>query len=100
MLTKETIVHRLKENYPYLTREYGVQCIGLFGSFARGTAGEGSDIDVLVEFQRPVGFKFIELADYLEQLFGRKVDVLTPAGVQGIRVNGVAGNIAESVVYV
>jgi len=100
MQTRETIVQQLKEHHAYLTSEYGVQRIGLFGSFAAGTANEASDIDVLVEFQRPVGFKFIELVDYLEQLFGRKVDVLTPAGVQGIRVAGVAGTIAESVVYV
>jgi predicted nucleotidyltransferase len=72
----------------------------LFGSFARGTADEASDIDVVVEFQRPVGFKFMEFVDYLERLFEREVDVLTPAGLQGIRVSGVTGNIAESIVYV
>ena len=69
MLTRETIVHQLRENYPYLTAEYGVQRIGLFGSFARGTADETSDIDVIVEFQRPIGFQFMELVDYLEGLF-------------------------------
>jgi len=100
MLTRETIVSRLRENYPYLTTEYGVKRIGLFGSFAKGTADEASDIDMVVEFQRPVGFKFIELIDYLEQLFGRKVDVLTPVGVQAIRVPGVASSITEGIVYV
>ena len=100
MLTREIIVQRLRESYPYLTTEYGVRRIGLFGSFASGTADETSDIDVVVEFQRPIGFKFIELVDYLERLFGRKVDVLTPIGVQGIRVRGVASNIREGIVYV
>src|SRR5262245_17816588 len=100
MLTRETIMQRLGESYPYLMTEYGVKRIGLFGSFAKGTADDTSDIDVIVEFQRPVGFKFIELVDYLEQLFGREVDVLTPAGLQGIRVSGVASNIAEGIVYV
>ncbi len=74
--------------------------IGLFGSFAQGTLGEGSDIDVVVEFQRPVEFKFVELVEYLERRFGRKVDVLTPAGIQGIRVPGVADSITESIVHV
>jgi hypothetical protein len=100
MLTRETIVYRLRESYPYLMTEYGVKRIGLFGSFARETADETSDIDVVVEFQRPVGFKFIEFVDYLEQMFGREVDVLTPAGLQGIRVSGVARNITEGIVYV
>ncbi|MBE2240281.1 MAG: nucleotidyltransferase domain-containing protein [Caldilineaceae bacterium] len=53
--------------------EYGVKRIGLFGSFASGTANEASDIDVIVEFQRPIGFKFIELVDYLERLLRREV---------------------------
>ena len=100
MLTRETILQRLRESYPYLTSEYGVQRIGLFGSFARGTADETSDIDVVVEFQRPVGFKFMELVEYLERLFEREVDVLTPAGLQGIRVRGVARAITEGIVYV
>jgi predicted nucleotidyltransferase len=100
MLTRETILQRLRESYPYLTSEYGVRRIGLFGSFAKGTADETSDIDVVVEFQRPVGFKFIELAEYLEQLLEREVDVLTPAGLQGIRVRGVARAITEGIVYV
>ncbi len=100
MLTRETIMELLRERYPYLTTEYGVKRIGLFGSFARGTATETSDVDVVVEFQQPVGFKFIEFVDYLEQLFGREVDVLTPAGLQGIRVSGVANNIAENIMYV
>jgi len=47
-----------------------------------------------------LGFKFIELTEYLEQLLGRKVDVLTQTGLHGIRVNRVAQNIARSLVYV
>jgi uncharacterized protein len=100
MLTRETITQRLRESYPYLAAEFGVRRLGLFGSFARGTASEASDVDVVVEFQRPIGLRFVELVDYLEQLLGRKVDVLTPAGVQAIRVKDVARQISESVVYV
>ncbi len=53
MLTRETIIHQLQESYPYLTGEYGVEGIGLFGSFARGTADETSDVDVVVELAEP-----------------------------------------------
>jgi len=100
MLTRDRIVALLQENYPYLAAEYGVRRIGLFGSYANGLADEASDVDVLVEFERPLGFKFIELSEYLEHLLGRKVDVLTQAGLQGIRVNRVAQSIARSIVYV
>ncbi len=100
MLTREKIVQLLRENYPYLAAEYGIRKIGLFGSFIKGQPGETSDIDLVVEFERPIGFRFIEFAEYLEHLLGRKVDVLTPAGIQGIRVVQVAKDIAESIVYV
>ncbi len=100
MLTREKIVQLLRENYPYLAAEYGIRKIGLFGSFIKGQPGETSDIDLVVEFERPIGFRFIEFAEYLEHLLGRKVDVLTPAGIQGIRVAQVAKDIAESIVYV
>jgi hypothetical protein len=54
----------------------------------------------VVEFQKPIGFKFVELAEYLESLLGRKVDVLTPAGIQGIRVAHIAADIEGSILYV
>ncbi len=100
MLTQEKIVELLRENYPHLAAEYGVGKIGLFGSYAKGTFDDTSDVDVIVEFDRPIGFKFIELTEYLERLFNRKVDVLTPAGLEGIRISRVAKDIAESIVYV
>ncbi len=100
MLTKEQVIQLLRENYPHLVAEYGVKRIGLFGSYAKGVPNEQSDVDVVVEFERPIGLKFIELTDYLENLFDKKVDVLTPAGLQGIRLRQVAENIAESIVYV
>jgi predicted nucleotidyltransferase len=99
-LTKETILHRLRESYPELTSQFGVRRIGLFGSFARGTAQESSDVDLIVEFQRPIGLKFVEMVEYLETLLGRRVHVLTPAGLRGIRLPEVARRIVESVVQV
>ncbi len=100
MLTREQVIQLLRDNYPHLVTEYGVKRIGLFGSYAKGSPNEQSDVDVVVEFERPIGFKFIELTEYLESLFDRKVDVLTPAGLQAIRLGQVAQNIAESIVYV
>jgi predicted nucleotidyltransferase len=77
-----------------------VSKIGLFGSYAKGRPDETSDIDLLLEFERPIGLRFIELVDYLENLLGRKVDVLTPAGIQNIRIERIARSISQSVVYV
>jgi hypothetical protein len=100
MLTKEAITKLLRESYPYLAAEYGVKRIGLFGSYAKDIPTQASDIDLVVEFERPLGFKFIELSEYLERLFGQEVDILTPAGIQGIRIDHIARSIEENIVYV
>jgi predicted nucleotidyltransferase len=100
MLTREKIANLLREKYPYLIAEYGVKKIGLFGSYAKGVPDEASDIDIVVEFEHPIGFKFIELTEYLEHLLGKKVDVLTHAGIQGIRIAHIAKDIEESIMYV
>jgi hypothetical protein len=56
-----------------------VKSLAVFGSLARGEATPASDIDVLVEFDRPVGlFEFIRLKLYLEELTGKRVDLVTP----------------------
>jgi len=60
---------------------FGVKRIGLFGSFARGEQKESSDIDVLVEFEKPTFRNFMDLSFYLEDLFGRKVDLVTVKGL-------------------
>ncbi len=100
MLTREKITDILLEKSQYLASEYGVKRIGLFGSYAKGTPTEASDIDIVVEFERPIGFRFIEFTEYLEDLLGKRVDVLTDAGIQGIRIARVAQDIEESIVYV
>ena len=69
----------LKENEYIIRQKYGVKKTGVFGSFARGEGKEDSDIDVLVEFED--NFEnfdnYIELKYFLEDLFGRKVDLVT-----------------------
>jgi predicted nucleotidyltransferase len=97
---QEEVINLLREHYPALAAEYGIQRLGVFGSFARGTATAASDVDVVVEFKQPIGFKFIELGERLEHLLNRKVDVLTPEGIRGIRIPRVAQDIVENIVYV
>jgi predicted nucleotidyltransferase len=100
MITREQIIRILGEQRTYLRNEYSVEKIGLFGSYGKGTAYASSDIDLVIEFALPIGFRFVELAEYLETLLGAPVDILTPAGLEGIRVPQVASEIQESVVYV
>ena len=100
MTSKEEVTKILRDNYSYLNSEYGVKQIGFFGSYARGGATKTSGVDLVVEFERPIGFRFVELVEYLEKLLGRNVEVLTPAGIQGIRVEQVARSIEESIVYI
>lgn len=60
-------------------KDFGVKSLMLFGSVARDEAHENSDVDLLVEFDRPVGlFTFIRLKRYLEEIFNTSVDLGTP----------------------
>jgi len=77
MLTKNEIIHKLRELKPLLCKDYSVKEIGLFGSFSDETFTEESDIDLLVEFESPIGWKFFTLEIYLEKIFNRKVDLVT-----------------------
>ncbi len=95
MQTKVSPIQLLQEKRDYLRTHFSVSKLGVFGSVAKDKVSETSDIDIVVEFDQPVGFQFMELADYLENLLGRKVDLLTPAGIQTSRSKRVAKNIKE-----
>jgi len=60
-----------------LYTDYSVTRIGLFGSFSDGDNTECSDIDLLVELEKPIGWKFFTLELYLQKIFGRKIDLVT-----------------------
>jgi len=98
--SRQELVDILRAHKTYLSHEYGVQRIGLFGSFARNEANDQSDIDLVVEFNQPIGLRFLELSDYLERLLQRPVDLLTQSGIQAIRVRQLADRIQQSVIYV
>ena len=82
METKKEVVTKLKEIKPLLFKEYSVKSIGIFGSYADETNTEESDIDILVEFEKPIGWKFFTLELYLERILGRKVDLVTKSGLK------------------
>ena len=100
-MKKEDVLKVLREHMDEI-RQFGVKRIGIFGSVVRGDAGKDSDIDFVVEFEEHRGGlkDFIGLIEFLEVLFGRDVDVLTPSGIEGIRIKSVREQIKKEVEYV
>ncbi len=82
MTTLKEITHTLKINKPKLTSKYGVSVLAIFGSYGRGQETPEIDIDILVEFNRPIGIEFIDLADEPEILLNTKVDLVSKNGIK------------------
>lgn len=76
ILTKEEILHFLREKKDFLKRKFAVDEIMLFGSYARDEATSGSDIDILIESTRKNFHNYADLRIFLEDNFHRKVDVI------------------------
>ncbi|HIH12378.1 TPA: nucleotidyltransferase [Candidatus Woesearchaeota archaeon] len=73
---KEEIISFISTHKAEFVQKYGVEKIGIFGSFARGDAYEGSDIDVVVELAKPDMFFLIGVKQAIEEAFGSKVDIV------------------------
>lgn len=82
MLTSEEIEKRLTVLKPILYRDFYVRKIGYFGSFLRNEQTEDSDVDILVEFEKPLGWEFFDLQDLLEKKLDRKVDLVSTKAVK------------------
>lgn len=96
MKSREKILSILKQELPYLEKNFKVKTIGIFGSFARGEQTKKSDIDLLVEFKAPIGmFKFMELEDYLGRKLGIKVDLATADALKSL----IKPRVMEEAVY-
>ena len=87
----------LREHEPELKKRFGVAKIGIFGSFARGEERPESDVDVLVTFQegKKTFDNFMGTKFYLEDLFKRKVDLVTDAALKPL----IRDPILQEVVY-
>lgn len=73
----EPLVSTLRRHMPELQEEYGVESLGIFGSYGRGEQGEGSDLDVLVEFsETPTLLDLTGLERHLSDLLGVEVDLV------------------------
>ena len=83
MKTRTEVLEVLRSLKAELRERYHVESIALFGSYAREEQGEGSDIDVLVEFGSGADlFDFVGLSQYLEEKLGSGVDVVPEAALR------------------
>ncbi len=80
--SRNQILSVLSQLKPKLYNDYSVIEIGLFGSFANETNDENSDIDILVELEKPIGWKFFTLEIFLENTFNRKIDLVTKSALK------------------
>jgi predicted nucleotidyltransferase len=96
MYSKSELISKLQGIKTHLKDEYAVSRIGLFGSYADEEANETSDIDLLVELERPIGWKFFSLEIYLEKLIGKKIDLVTKAALK----EQLKDNILNQVEYI
>ncbi len=68
---------QLQNHIGLLNQRFKVKRLGIFGSYSRNEATPESDVDILVEFSEPIGWEIVDLRDYLTELLGRKVDLVT-----------------------
>ena len=82
MKTKDEILAYLSLSRERFARSYGVRRIGIFGSAARGEAGEQSDLDVLVEMSEPTFDRYMDLKFEIESALGAPVDLVLAENVK------------------
>lgn len=81
-MERDQILALLKRHRRQL-KKYGIHSLSIFGSVARDQARKNSDVDILVDFEKPVGlFEYARLKMYLEDVLGREVDLVTPEALR------------------
>jgi predicted nucleotidyltransferase len=76
------IENKLRNLKPKLKKQFYVDKIGYFGSFSRNEQKAGSDIDILVNFQKPIGWEFFDLKEMLEIELGLNVDLVSVKAIK------------------
>ena len=93
----EFYIQTIHQYIPELKSKYSINSIGFFGSYVRNEQLETSDIDILVDFEKPIGlFAFIELEIKLSEYLGIKVDLVSKGSLQG----RIGQAILSEVVYI
>jgi len=96
-MSNQTItLNKLKTAKSILFKDYPIRHLALFGSVSRQEDNEDSDVDIMVEFDRPVGMEFIHLCYELEKILNRKVDLVSRNGIKDKYFN----EIKDDLIYV
>ncbi|MEJ7610779.1 MAG: nucleotidyltransferase domain-containing protein [Ferruginibacter sp.] len=91
-----SIKDKLTRLKPELAKRFYVNSIGLFGSVVRDDFNNSSDIDIIVDFTKPIGIEFVDLADFIESKLMKKVDLVSRNGVKTKYFN----QIESEIIYV
>ncbi|MFH1838204.1 MAG: nucleotidyltransferase family protein [Candidatus Kuenenbacteria bacterium] len=82
-MKQKKICEKIYKQLPLLKAKYHVKRIGIFGSFIKNEQKKGSDLDVLVEFDTPIGFfEFIRLENFLSHALHKKVDIVSKKAIK------------------
>jgi len=96
-VTRRKIENILRKHKQELKKRFKLKEIGIFGSFVRGEQKKRSDIDILVEFEEPIGlFEFMDLEEYLMKILGAKVDLVSKKALKP----RIGKHILQEVVYI
>ncbi|MDP1727357.1 MAG: nucleotidyltransferase family protein [Bacteroidota bacterium] len=96
MLQAKDIENRIRDIKPVLEARFHVNRIGYFGSFANNNNNDESDLDLLVEFSKPVGWDFFTLEKFLEEKLGIPIDLVTKNALK----ERIKEQILNQVIYV
>lgn len=82
-MSKQDILEIIRQTRPELATRFGVERLGLFGSYVRGQEQRRSDIDLLVSFQRDIDlFEFLDLKEFLQERLHHKVDLVMDSALK------------------
>jgi predicted nucleotidyltransferase len=93
MKTLGNIKTLLKKHKAQLCAKYPIVSLAVFGSYSRNEQTNTSDVDILVDFSAPIGIKFIDLADDLEQILGKNVDLVSKKGIKEPYFNAIKSDL-------
>ena len=80
-MDKEIIIKKIRLEKAKIGQMFNVKEIGLFGSYVKNEQKKRSDIDILVDFSKPIGWDVVELQEYLQLVLGIKVDLVLKKGL-------------------
>lgn len=95
MKTLQDIQRILNKNMDYFREEYHVKELAIFGSRTGKDFDSSSDLDILVTFSKPIGLKFVTLADELEALLKMKVDLVSKEAVRPKMMKFISKNLVH-----